>query len=268
MAFIDALVDSETNNLGETFRQTLFRLTNGNPLFAVELLRSLKENGSLVRDPVGGWMEGPRLEWDQLPARLEAVIVERIGRLPPLQQALLRASSVQGETFTVEVLAGVLRQPVYQIVEWLSGPLSREQQIVEAVNYLKPGPAGVGPQVRLSQYRFRHGVFQKYLYNRLDPVERSTLHEETAIALENLYGPASSDIALQLAWHFEQAGLIPRAVECLLAASRQAMQRAASQQAAVLYDRCLGLIQQLPASPVRTRLERELTLPYHASTMS
>jgi predicted ATPase len=262
MALIDTLVDSETNNLGETFRQTLFRLTNGNPLFAVELLRTLKESGGLVRNSDDRWVEGRQFSWEKLPARLEAVIAERISRLPPIQQALLRAASVQGETFTVEVLADVLRRPRCQVVEWLSGLLSREQQIVEAINYIKLGPAAASQPPRFSQYRFRHGVFQKYLYTRLDPAERSSLHAETAVALENLSGLSSSEIALQLAWHFEQAGLIPRAVEYLLSASKQAIQSASHQQAAALFDRCLELIQQLPDSPVRTRLEVQVGHPY------
>lgn len=43
-------------------------------------------------------------------------------------------------------------------------------------------------QVFLSHYRFRHILFQRYLYNNLDEVERNYLHEAVGKELEGLYG--------------------------------------------------------------------------------
>jgi hypothetical protein len=40
----------------------------------------------------------------------------------------------------------------------------------------------------LSRYRFRHHLFQRYLYQRLDALERARLHEEVGDTLEALYG--------------------------------------------------------------------------------
>ncbi len=48
--FVEALLDTESNRLGASFREQLVRHTEGNPLFTVELLRGLKEQGDLVRD--------------------------------------------------------------------------------------------------------------------------------------------------------------------------------------------------------------------------
>ena len=260
MAFIDALVDREPNCLGETFRQMLYNHTLGNPLFAVELLRSMQDRGHIVQDPSGRWVEGKPFDWEKLPARVEAVVAERIGRFPPVQQNLLRTASVEGETFTAEVVARVLGLEEHQVVSWLSGPLSREQQIVNAQNVVWAGPSAAGSPAHLSRYRFRHFLFHKYLYSRIDPVERSALHQATGIQLENLYGPAAGEMALHLAWHFEQAGLLARAAEYLLMAGKQAIDLSAHPQAKALYDRCLGLIQQLPESPERIRLEIQVQL--------
>ena len=52
--------------------------------------------------------EGPRIQWDQLPARVEGVISERIARLEPALRETLNAASVMGEEFTAEALARVL----------------------------------------------------------------------------------------------------------------------------------------------------------------
>ena len=104
--FVEALLDAEPNRLSAAFRAQLVRHTEGHPLFTVELLRSLQESGGLVRDAEGRWVEGAALHWEKLPARVEAVIAERIGRLPDRCRALLAVASVEGEEFTAEAVAG------------------------------------------------------------------------------------------------------------------------------------------------------------------
>ena len=55
-AFVDALLDSEPNLIGELFRATLYQQTLGHPLFTIELLRDLQERGALARDDAGRWV--------------------------------------------------------------------------------------------------------------------------------------------------------------------------------------------------------------------
>ena len=51
---LEAILDSEPNRLGETFRETLYRHTGGHPLFTLELLRGMRERGDLVQDASAG----------------------------------------------------------------------------------------------------------------------------------------------------------------------------------------------------------------------
>ena len=107
--FIDALIDTEANRLGDDFRRQLQNRTRGHPLFATELLRDMQERGDLVHDPDGYWIEGKSLDWDALPARVEGVLEERINRIRSEVQELLTVASVEGETFTVQVSAASSR---------------------------------------------------------------------------------------------------------------------------------------------------------------
>ena len=68
----------------------------------------------MVQDEQGWWIVGPDLDWETLPARIEGAIGERIERLPLPLQETLKAASVEGETFTAEVVARVqgLDQPL------------------------------------------------------------------------------------------------------------------------------------------------------------
>jgi hypothetical protein len=46
---VEALLDTEPNRLEPAFRQTLYRHTEGHPLFTVEFLRGLQERGDLIK---------------------------------------------------------------------------------------------------------------------------------------------------------------------------------------------------------------------------
>ncbi|UCF69363.1 MAG: protein kinase [Acidobacteriota bacterium] len=104
-SFVDALIDREPNALGEAFRAALYERTGGHPLFTIELLRALQDRGDLERDAQGRWIVAETLGWDLLPERVEAVIRGRLRKLSPRLRRLLQIASVEGESFTGEVLA-------------------------------------------------------------------------------------------------------------------------------------------------------------------
>ena len=109
-----------------------YRHTGGHALFTAELLESLREGGGLVQDGEGRWVEGPKLDWARLPARVEAVIEERIGRLSAEEQELLAVASVEGEEFHAEVLARVQGLEEGAVIRQLSGALSTRHRLVGA----------------------------------------------------------------------------------------------------------------------------------------
>jgi len=261
-AFVTALLDAEPNRLGDAFRERLYRQTGGHALFTVELLRGLQEKGALQRDANGVLVEGVALAWEQLPRRVEAVIAERVGRLPRDQRALLEVASVEGDEFTAEVVAGVLGIDTPHAIRELSGPLGREQRLVVALRQeLQAGPC-------LARYGFRHHLFQEYLYARLDVAERARLHGAVGNALEAVRGEQSGAIAAQLARHFEAAGLAGKAIGYLLLAGKAAIRLSAFAAAAVHLERGLSLLGTLPESAERWRLELDvqiaLTVPLEA----
>jgi predicted ATPase len=253
--FVEALLDSEPNRLGARFRETLYRQTRGHPLFTIELLRGLQERGDLLRDRAGRWIEGPALDWRTLPARVEAAIRERIGRLAEPLRAALQVASVEGEVFTGEVIARVQGTGEREILRQLSAELDRRHRLVRAQAIEHLGGR------RISRYRFRNILFQEYLYANLDPAERAYLHEDVGLALEALYGADGDEplaIAPQLARHFGQAGRADKAIRYLQQAAERAVQLSAYQEAVAHATRGLALLKTLPPSPQRD--QQELTL--------
>jgi adenylate cyclase len=236
--FVDALLDTEPNRLSEAFRVRMAQYTKGHPLFTVEMLRDMKEQRYLSQDGEGLWIESSTLSWDTLPQRVEGVIERRISRLDAELRGALVAASVEGEEFTAEVVARVRRVAEGKMVSLLSRELAQRHHLVGAT-----GVGRLGTR-RISRYQFSHNLFQKYLYDGLDPVERAYLHEDVGNALERLYEDHTEEVALQLAWHFQEAERIGKAAIYLQQAGDVAAQVHGHAEASAHYRQALVLARE------------------------
>ncbi len=252
--FVDELLDTEPNHLGHDFRERLAALTEGHPLFAVELLEEMKAEGGLVRDEAGAWTIAADLTWDALPARVEGVIRTRFERLDPDLREALQVGSVEGASFTVEVVAKVLDIDARLLRRRLSNEAEKMHRLVENVELSRVG------EQRLTLFRFRHDLFQRYLYGSLTGMDRAMLHEEVGVALEELYGGEAPVIAAELARHFVEGGRGDRAARYLLAAGRRSAGLYAYEEATTLLRHALELVQGEPNSPESDRLRLEALL--------
>jgi len=252
--FVDALLDAEANELGEDFRNALLKRTRGHPLFTAEILRDMQERGDLVQDSSGKWIEGASLDWSALPARIEGVIEERINRLRGEVQELLKIASVEGETFTTQVIAGLQEMTERELLKTLTREVDRQHRLV-----IEEGSTRIGA-TRISQFRFRHNMFQKYLYSALGESERELLHEDVAAVLEALYDTEVHTIAMQLARHYEQARLDEKAASYFLQAGHRALALYAHSETITLAERGLGCLDRIGDITAHSDLLLELNL--------
>jgi tetratricopeptide (TPR) repeat protein len=238
--FVDAVLAIEPNRLSEEFRQVLFQHTKGHPLFTIELLRDMQERGALVQDEQGRWLEGPLLDWEELPDRVEGIIEERIGRLEATLRDILSVASVEGQDFTAQVIARVEEMRDRELLRVLSQELEKRHRLVREWEELRFG------RQFLARYRFAHALFQQYLYNELGAGERRMLHGEIAGLLEELYQGHIEGIAVQLARHYTEAGDDEKAVDYLLQAGDVAARLYADAEARLHYTRALNALARLP----------------------
>ena len=254
--FVDELLDSEPNRLGSHFRTTLLARTAGHPLCTVELVRSMQDRGELVRDATGRWVEGSAVDWTAMPPKVEGAVALRISSLPAEWHALLAAASVQGEEFAAEIVAEVAGCEAHATRQLLSDTLGRQLRLVEALGrtYLETGGRW------LSRFRFRHHLFQQYLYQHLDPVERAAYHAATGRVLESFFAGSLPGLAVTMAWHFEQAGDTQKALTYFQRAGERALRMAAHAEALAHFQRALNLLAALPDSTARMEQELQLQL--------
>lgn len=250
--FVDEWLDSEPNVLDEEFRQRLYGATHGHALFTVETVAAMRQRGDLVLDERGRWISAAVVAWDTLAPRVEASIAARAMLLPPEVRRDLEIASVQGDRFSARVVAGVRGGPLADVVLRLSRLTASSQALIE--------PAGrerIGSRA-LDNYRFRHTLIRQYFIDHLAPPDRSAIHEATGRALERLHADRPDDVAVELAEHFDEAGVIDAAVEHRSRAGRRAQRLSATVEAIGHLRRALELSESL--TPGSDRDRRELGL--------
>ena len=226
--------------------QLILQQTEGNPFFIEELVQTLIEEG-VLRGESGHY----RLEKIpialHIPTTVQGVLAARIDRLEPAEKALLQTLAVIGKAFTWSLVARVVDQPGDQLKSLLAR--------LQAGEFIYEQPAF--PEV---EYSFKHALTQEVSYGSLLIERRRALHERTGRAIEALYKDQLEAHCSELAHHFSRSGNQPKAVEYLLSAGRQAVQRSADAEAVAHLTTALALLQTLPDTPERARQELDLQL--------
>jgi ABC-type oligopeptide transport system substrate-binding subunit/class 3 adenylate cyclase/ABC-type dipeptide/oligopeptide/nickel transport system ATPase subunit len=257
--FVEALLDNEPNNLSRSFRRALLAHTSGQPLFTVETLRYLQDRGDLRQDQEGYWYSTEQLDWDALPVRIEGVIESRIGQLEESLRDILTVASVEGESFTVSVVAEIQKLQLRDLLRSLSRELETRYRLVKEREALL-----IGRQM-LARYRFAHALFQRYLYNDINTVERRLLHQEIATVLEDIYGDKIDTVASQLARHYFEAGDDEKATTYLLMAGDQARHIYAHREAIGHYRKALSLVRADSQHERAARILMKIGLSYSSA---
>ena len=95
-----------------------------------------------------------------------------------------------------------------------------------------------------------------------------SLHRRLGEREEHAYGARASEIAAELAVHFEEGREYHRAVRYLEQAGKNAIQRSAHHEAILLLTKGLELLKTLPNTPERAQQELTLQITLGASLLA
>jgi len=147
-------------------------------------------------------------------------------------------------------------------VERALAALNRQQRFLR---YL--GPVDYPDGSVSSRFEFVHALYRDVLYDRIPVGYRKELHRRVGQALEALWGERSSEIAAELAMHFEQSRLLERAGFYRRHAALNAQRRRAYGEARMHFERALSLLSMEPPSDDRTEREALLRMGLGAALM-
>ncbi|MFC6673921.1 adenylate/guanylate cyclase domain-containing protein [Marinobacterium aestuariivivens] len=215
--------------------------TQGNPFFLEEVVQTLVEE-RVLSGGVGRYRLERTLESLQIPTTVQGVLCARMDRLGAAEKELLQTLAVIGKEFPWSL--------VRQVVELPEDEMRRLLARLQAGDFLYERPAF--PEV---EYTFKHALTQEVAYNSLLRERRGALHERTARAIETLFAGHLEEHCKELAHHYSRSGNLSKAVEYLHRAGRQAMRQSSVEEAIRHFDSALKLLQNLPDSEERNRLE-------------
>ncbi|MBI4575940.1 MAG: protein kinase [Planctomycetes bacterium] len=230
-----ALVASMVGPLprAEVLVARLQEATRGNPMQLVELMRSLVEEGLLVRE-VKGWTLG-----GDDPARL--VLPEGplrgLARLEGASREVVTALAVLGRPSTVPLLERVLG---------LGGEAAWDTVLRLQGRGLVAREPGIG---REPLFDLRHGRTREWVYEDLGAAERAAWHRRAAEALEAHHAGRTTEVVDQLADHCYHAGLAGPALGYLEAAGGRARALYSNEEAIRCMTRALEVLDRMDRGP-------------------
>ena len=182
--------------------ESVYALTEGNPFFIEEVLKSLLATGEIT-DREGVWertlLFGAHTRSPSIPRSMQDAVYQRTKQLSaPARQALTLAA-VAGRRFDLAIL-----QQVMQIEE--SHLLGCMKELVAAQLVSEEAP---------DQFSFRHALTRQAVYAELLTGERRTLHRAIAETIEQHAFPSSVLDAqlVDLAYHFSEGEVWSKAAE-------------------------------------------------------
>jgi tetratricopeptide (TPR) repeat protein len=245
------------------FRRTIYRRTEGNPLFMVNLVEYFTDQKMIVRNAQAWELQVDLAEIERgVPANLRQLIEKQIERLSPDERSVLEAASVAGMECSCMAIAAGLDQPA-EWVEKYCEELARSHQ------FLSPAWLEVLPDGTITpRHRFIHILYRDVPYRLIPPMRRSQIHQRIADRGVEVYGDRVREIAAELAMHFEQSRDWRHALEHLLQAAENAATRSAHHEAIDLANRGLGTLKFLPDAAEYAKHEMKLRMILIASMMA
>ncbi len=181
------------NKFPDSLYTTLYERSGGAPLFVAESLRLMQSRGELVKDSRDSrWMVDHELGDDELPRSVEAVIHNRVERLPPVLREALSLAAVQGKRFETAVLAHVMGKGELDIMKLIE-PAEKLHDLIDYAGDLELDDD------MTARYQFTSSMVQRELLESLRGKRRLIAYRKTAEGIEAFWDGSAADYAPQLA---------------------------------------------------------------------
>lgn len=225
------------NLFASSLHQRLWEASRGNPLFLIQTLNSLEENGTL-RERAGTWECTADLQTIDLPSEVKQSIDRRFDRMPREYIEFVQKAAVLGERFPrhlLEALPGAkgTRLTFDETAKLANvvAELERSYDIIRSVG---------------DEEEFTHHRLWNTAYHQLSAWQRETLHQQVVRHLEDNCAP-SIEREVQIAKHSLKGRMIPRGITAAVTAVKLLLDERRNEEAFGLAEQALQLAASLPA---------------------
>jgi len=235
--------------ISATFFDMLLRTTNSNPFYVEQVLEYFLESNLVIKEE-GKWtMKDKNIG---LSNSINAILTARIDRLSTLVKETVKAAAVIGREFEVPVLTEVMKVQE----EFIKRDNNTQSLLREQIKTAERGQIWLA--MNELRYIFRHSLLREAAYSMQLRARLQQLHHLIAEAIERLYADTIEERYVDLAFHYEQAGVFDKTCEYLRKAADYARGNYQNQQALEYYERLLKKLgrQKDAVDEIKTNLKK------------
>jgi predicted ATPase len=207
----------------------VYEKTRGNPFFAEEVVKSLKEEDVIYREE-NKW-KIKEISKVEFPETVKTVIKTRVDRLDEECQNALTLASFIGNDFTVEAMCavtGIEETKLLELMDKLFKTGLIKQKVIRGEGICS----------------FADILVRDVVYEEVSPLKRKKLHGVVGCALEQVYAKNVDEHFGELASHFLESGNKDKALDYYLKAGEKAAKIYANGEAASCFQSALELLQE------------------------
>ena len=219
----------EQEDVPTEFCTLVYEKTKGNPFFAEEVIKSLKEEEVIFRE--GNRWEFKNISKIEFPETVKNVLKARFSRLDDECQNVLTLASFVGNDFTLETmsaLTGIEENKLLELMDrMLKTGLIKEREV-----------RGEGV------CSFADILVRDVVYDEVSLLKRKKLHGVVGCALERVYAKKIDEHFGELALHFLEGGDKDKALDYFLKAGDKAAKMYANIEAGSYFHFALKLLEE------------------------
>jgi class 3 adenylate cyclase/tetratricopeptide (TPR) repeat protein len=199
----------------------------GNPFYIEEVINSLIESDTLIRDN-GNWKLTKAITESEVSSTIHGVISGRLDRLEKESKRILQEASVIGRTFFYEILNRITE---------LKHQIDQSLRSLERLDLIRA--RALQPDL---EYIFKHALTQEVVYNGLLKKERRIIHERIGLVMEQLFKDRLPEFYETLAYHFQQGRSDLKAVDYLIKSGEKSLRRFSVEGSHKYFQRALNIL--------------------------
>jgi class 3 adenylate cyclase/tetratricopeptide (TPR) repeat protein len=220
--------------LPEEIKTIICQKAEGNPFYLEEITRSFLDTGVLTRVN-GGYVLARAVTPQDVPDTVQGVIMARIDRLAEARKRTIQTAAVVGREFPLRLLRQI--SDIQERLEEALAGLQSLEFIYEKTLF---------PDL---EYVFKHALVQDVAYGSLLRPRRRALHELVGRGIEELYPDRLDEHVAELAHHFAQGEVWPKAFEYARRAGDRARALFANREAIHHYTQALEAAARMSPPP-------------------